>query len=205
MKISKVNKIKFDFNKSNYNHYKSNLTLSFIKTIDSQSEYKLEELKNILDLLYTVDDVYKYLYLAFTPKNSKILTDITILFNGNLTLRELSEGQKKLLLIKAALEFPGQEDTSFLLDEPDVHIHINNKEQITNSFIPYKHNRQIIITTHSPTVTRSMDDDELYMLNYGRIESKDRQEIMEEITGDFWNKHQHSSFLASKKTYCLTS
>jgi predicted ATP-dependent endonuclease of OLD family len=199
LKISVVNKIKFDLNKSNYTHYKANQALAFINAIDSKSEYRLEELKEALDLLYSVDDVYKYLYLAYTPKTNKILSDITILFNGNLTLKELSEGQKKLLLIKAALEFAGQEDTLFIMDEPDAHIHINNKEQITNSFIPYKHNRQIIITTHSPTVTRCMDDDELYMLSSGKIEPKERQEIMEDITGEFWNKHQQSTFLAAKK------
>ncbi len=203
LKISDVNKIKFDFNKSNYSHYKSNLALSFINTIDDKSEYKLKELQELLDLVYSVDDIYKYLYLAFTPKTSKILAEITILFNGKLTLKELSEGQKKLLLIKAALEFAGQEDTLFIMDEPDAHIHVNNKEQITNSFIPYKHNRQIIITTHSPTVTQCMDEDELYMLNYGKVEPKEKQEIMEDITGEFWNKHQQSSFLASKKPIVL--
>jgi hypothetical protein len=41
------------------------------------------------------------------------------------------------------------------------------------------------------------------MLNNGRIEDRSRQEIIEEVTGEFWNKHQQSSFLSSKKPIIL--
>ena len=76
---------------------------------------------------------------------------------------------------------------------------INNKEQITNSFKDYLHNRQIIITTHSPTLTQCVNDENVYMLNNGKIEDKNRQEIIQEVAGEFWNKHQQNSFLSSKK------
>lgn len=115
----------------------------------------------------------------------------------------MSEGEKKLLLIKGALEFAGQEDSIFILDEPDSHIHINNKEQITKSFEPYQHNRQIIITTHSPTLTQCLKDENVYMLNSGKVEDKNRQEIIQDVTGEFWNKHQQNSFLSSKKPIIL--
>jgi hypothetical protein len=100
-------------------------------------------------------------------------------------------------------EFAGQEDSIFILDEPDSHVHINNKEQITNSFIDYVHNRQIIITTHSPTLTQCVKDENVYMLNNGKIEDRNRQAIIEAVTGEFWNKHQQNSFLASKKPIIL--
>ena len=44
-----------------------------------------------------IDMLFMYLYIAFTPKSSKILEAITIHFNGGLTTKDLSEGQKKLL------------------------------------------------------------------------------------------------------------
>lgn len=204
LKIDKVDKIKIDFFKANYEEYNDNQALRLVKDIDSKSEYELEEFKKLLtDKGYSAYDLYKYLYLAFTPDKSKIIKDIVVKFNSNLTITDLSEGEKKLLLIKAALEFAGQEDSIFILDEPDAHIHINNKEQITNSFQEYLHNRQIIITTHSPTLTQCVNDENVYMLNGGKIEDRNRQEIIQEVTGDFWNKHQQSSFLSSKKPIIL--
>lgn len=204
LKIDSVEKIKIDFLKKNYEHYNDSLALQFIREIDGKSEYKLEEFKKLIeDKGYVADDLYKYFYLAYTPKGSKIIDDITIKFNKNLTITDLSEGEKKLLLIKAALEFAGQEDSLFILDEPDAHVHLNNKEQIIKSFEPYKSNRQIIITTHSPTITQAINDENVYMLIAGKIEDRNRQEIIEEITGDFWNKHQQNSFLAAKRPIVL--
>jgi predicted transport protein/ABC-type cobalamin/Fe3+-siderophores transport system ATPase subunit len=204
LKIDKVDKIKFDFINKNYGEYNDNLALKLVRDIDSKAEYELEEFKELLTAKgYTADDLYKFLYLAFMPRGSKIIEDIIIKFNANLTITDFSEGEKKLLLIKAALEFAGQEDSVFILDEPDAHIHINNKEQITKSFEQYLHNRQIIITTHSPTLTQCVKDENVYMLNSGKIENKTRQEIIQEVTGDFWNKHLQNSFLSTNKPIVL--
>lgn len=204
LKIKKVGKIKIDFVKKNYEKYNDNKALRLVRDIDIKAEYELEDLKkSLLEKGYIADDLYKYLYLAYSPKDSKIINDIVIEFNDNLTVTDLSEGEKKLLLIKGALEFAGQEDSIFILDEPDSHIHINNKDQITKSFEPYQHNRQIIITTHSPTLTQCMKDENVYMLNNGKVEDKNRQEIIQDVTGDFWNKHQQNSFLSSKKPVIL--
>lgn len=77
---------------------------------------------------YDISDVFKYLYIAFTPKDRKILQNITIKYNDeNLEIEDFSEREKKMILIKAALEFAAQEDSLFILDEPDAHIHLSNK------------------------------------------------------------------------------
>ncbi len=193
-------KIKIDFIKRNYSNYNDNQALTLVRDIDAKSEYTLDEFTKLLnDKYYTPYNVFKYLYLAYTPKDAKIIDDIIIEFSDGLTVSDLSEGEKKLLLIKGALEFAGQEDSIFILDEPDSHIHINNKEQIINSFKDYLHNRQIIITTHSPVLTQCVKDENVYMLNSGKIEDRNRQEIIQEVAGEFWNKHQQNSFLSSKK------
>jgi predicted ATP-dependent endonuclease of OLD family len=193
-------KIKIDFIKRNYSNYNDNQALTLVRDIDAKSEYTLDDFTKLLNgKYYTPYNVFKYLYLAYTPKDAKIIDDIIIEFSDGLTVSDLSEGEKKLLLIKGALEFAGQEDSIFILDEPDSHIHINNKEQIINSFKDYLHNRQIIITTHSPVLTQCVNDENVYMLNSGKIEDRNRQEIIQEVAGEFWNKHQQNSFLSSKK------
>lgn len=201
--LGKIN-IKIDFIKRNYEKYNDNKALRLVKDIDEKPEYTLEQFKKLLsEKEYTPDNVFKYLYLAYTPKDAKIINDIIIEFTDGLTVSDLSEGEKKLLLIKGALEFAGQEDSIFVLDEPDSHIHINNKEQIIKSFTDYLDFRQIIITTHSPTLTQCVKDENVYMLNNGKIEDRNKQEIIEEVTGEFWNKHQQNSFLSSKKPIIL--
>jgi hypothetical protein len=71
------------------------------------------------------------------------------------------------------------------------------------SFTDYLHNRQIIITTHSPTLTQCVNDENVYMLNNGQIVDSTKQQIIEEVTGEFWNKHQQNSFISSKKPIIL--
>lgn len=202
--IHTVNKIRFTINKNNYKNYPNSLALNLAKAIERQDEYTLEELKETLSEFTELRDIYSYLYLLFTPKDKKIIKEITILFNDKrLTIDSLSEGEKKLLLLKSAFEFAVQEDSLFLLDEPDAHIHINNKEQIVKLIERYKGNRQVVITTHSPTVTKSISNDELFMMDNGELIDKKEQEILDHLTGDFWNRHQQSSFLSSDKRVIL--
>lgn len=106
LKIETIDKIKIDFNRNNYSEYNNNPTLEFVNEIDKKSEYTLSEFKKIItDKGYIENDIFKYLYIAFTPKDTKIIENIVIKFNRHLTVEDLSEGEKKLLLIKGALEF----------------------------------------------------------------------------------------------------
>lgn len=205
LKIATIDKIMFDFNTANYKNYAGSPVLDFINIIDKKSEYTLEEFKKIISDNGIADaDVFNNLYIANSPKGSKIINDIIILYNEHLTIEDFSEGEKKLLLIKAAFEFAEQEDSLFILDEPDAHIHLNNKDQIIKTFEPYKKNRQIVFTTHSPTVTQAINDDEaLFMVSKGKVIERKKQEIIGDLTDDFWNKHQQSSFLSSQKKLIL--
>lgn len=168
--INNVLFIKFEFNKNIYKGYPNNSVLQFIRAIDSKDEYTLEELqKTIQNYGIDISKVFKYLYIAFTPKDRKILKNITIEYNDNLNIEDFSEGEKKMILVKAALEFAAQEDSLFILDEPDAHIHLSNKIQIRNVLEEYQQNRQIIITTHSPTLTKAIPKEGIYCLEKGKV------------------------------------
>jgi predicted ATP-dependent endonuclease of OLD family len=205
LNIKFVNSIRFDFNKPNYENYSDSTIKQFFQAIDKKSEYSLEELKELINSNpNSLDQIYKFLYIGFTPDKKKMLENIVIKFNDeNIDIEDFSEGEKKMLLIKAALEFAGLEDSLFILDEPDAHIHLNNKIQIKNVFEKYKDNRQIIFTTHSPTLTDSLEEDSLFMLNAGKLVPDNKQEILKSVSGEFWNKFQQNAFLASKKPIIL--
>ena len=201
--INKVHAVKFEFNKNVYQSYLENNVLQFIRTIDSKNEYNLAELQKAI-INYDISDVFKYLYIAFTPKDRKILQNITIKYNDeNLEIEDFSEGEKKMILIKAALEFAAQEDSLFILDEPDAHIHLSNKMQIKKVLEEYEQNRQVIITTHSPTLTDCLDNASIYMLDRGKLISTEKQKVLEDISGEFWNRFQQNTFISSKSPIIL--
>lgn len=210
-----VNEIRFKFFKDKYKDYNNSPALSFIKRIDDVNTYSLETFKakiggafsstfsNAFAIGYDSADVFRSLYIAFTPADKKIIDDVEIIFNNGVNVSSLSEGQKKLLLIKATLEFASSEDTLILLDEPDAHIHISNKDQIIKVFEPYEGTRQIIITTHSPTLTQSFKDENVFMLTNGELIKKDRQYIINELTKEFWSKQEQNAFLSEVKDTIL--
>ena len=203
--VENTNSIKFSFNKANYKNYKDSIVKQFISKIDKKQEYTLEELRTIIEQEeYTLIDVYKFFYIAFTPADQKMLQDIVIKYNNeNLEIEDFSEGEKKMILIKAALEFAAQEDSLFILDEPDAHIHLSNKIQIRNVLEEYQQYRQIIITTHSPTLTDCLDNESIYMLDRGKLISVEKQKVLESISGEFWNKLQQNTFISSKSPIIL--
>jgi hypothetical protein len=201
--INKVHAVKFEFNRTVYQSYPKNNVLQFVKTIDSKNEYNLEEFQKAI-ISYDISDVFKYLYMAFTPKDKKMLQNITIKYNDeNLEIEDFSEGEKKMILIKAALEFAAQEDSLFILDEPDAHIHLSNKIQIRKVLEEYEQNRQVIITTHSPTLTDCLDKESIYMLDRGKLISAEKQKVLESISGEFWNRFQQNTFISSKSPIIL--
>lgn len=201
--INKVHAVKFEFNRNVYQSYSENNILNFVKAVDSKNEYNLEELQKVIKN-YDIRDVFKYLYIAFTPKDRKILQNITIKYNDeNLEIEDFSEGEKKMILVKAALEFAAQEDSLFILDEPDAHIHLSNKMQIKKVLEEYEQNRQVIITTHSPTLTDCFDKESIYMLDRGKLISAEKQKVLENISGEFWNRFQQNTFISSKSPIIL--
>ena len=200
--INKVDSVKFEFNKNRYKGFTGSNVLQFITTIDAKDRYTLEELQEVIKS-YDINEVFKYLYIAFTPKNKKILQNITVEYNDNLNIEDFSEGEKKMILIKAALEFAAQEDSLFILDEPDAHIHLSNKMQIKKVLEEYEQNRQVIITTHSPTLTDCLDNESIYMLDRGKLISAEKQKVLENISGEFWNRFQQNTFISSKSPIIL--
>ena len=199
--INNVHSVKFEFNKNIYQGYPNNSVLQFIRAIDPKDKYTLEELQEKIQK-YDIDisNVFKYLYIAFTPKEEKILQNITIEYNDNLKIEDFSEGEKKMILIKAALEFAGQEDSLFILDEPDAHIHLSNKIQIRNVLEEYQQNRQIIITTHSPTLTKAIPKEGIYCLEKGKV--KEFKDIVE-VTKYLANKEDIYKLLFSKSNILI--
>ena len=166
----------------------------------------LEEFKNRLNFINEID-LFKYLAAAFMPKDDKVITKIEIDYNTGLKAESLSEGEKKLLLIMLILEVIGDENSLILLDEPDSHIHLSNKEKIEKLLKAYS-NRENILTTHSPTLTHNFDLKHITMLskkanNDAQVEEMEKQKIVYELTKGIWSYQEQNIFLNSQKDILL--
>jgi len=86
---------------------------------------------------------------------------------GALTFRELSEGEQQLLTVVGMLRFTRDEDSLFLLDEPDTHLNPTWGIEYLN--ILRKHadtgkNSHLIIATHDPLVLTNLRRNQVAIL-----------------------------------------
>ena len=110
--------------------------------------------------------LFYLLHAIGSDKDKKLFEKINLSFNG-ITLRELSEGEKKLILIKCITDVLANENSLVLYDEPDSHIHVSKKKEIIS--IVDKPNYFTLFTTHSPTLFKYCDRRNIIPLDNGRL------------------------------------
>lgn len=86
---------------------------------------------------------------------------------GALTFRELSEGEQQLLTVVGMLRFTRDEDSLFLLDEPDTHLNPAWGMEYLN--ILRKHadtgkNSHLLVATHDPLVLTNLQRNQVAIL-----------------------------------------
>lgn len=226
--IHSVEKIVLKFNIHKYNTSSNELLKSFIDRInephDDEKEYSKDKLSELIfeDFLITADgerimtadekylkvgsgisdfECFNQLVQAHLSDKEKIITDIEIVFNGNLTTATLSEGEKKLILIKTIFEIISDEKSLLLLDEPDAHLHEGRKKALYKMMMEYP-NRQAIIATHSPTFIDIAEKEQIKFIKSDEngnayIYDQEKIEAIRELTGSRFN-----AFLEKPVLYC---
>ena len=116
---------------------------------------------------------------------------------------------KKIILIKAILEFIADEDSLLLLDEPDANIHESRKIYFYQQIKKYaeEYGRQIVMTTHSPIIAKIADEKELIYLESknGTVSevSMDKLNLIKKLASDEWDIMDAGAFLNSEKPLVL--
>lgn len=131
--------------------------------------------------------IFQFLYLLSLPKKDlkkkqtvdKLINNIKINING-ISFDNLSEGEKKLILIETITQILGDENSLVLLDEPDAHVHIENKKKILETITQY--NGQTILTTHSPIFIDMMNQEDIRYVESGSIVNMDRIKTITKIS-----------------------
>lgn len=133
--------------------------------------------------------IFQYLYLLSQPKQNeinkvdKLITDITIKIK-DIDFDNLSEGEKKLILIECITKVLGDEGSLILLDEPDAHIHIARKKELLNAIDSFE--GQAVLTTHSPVFVNEINKkhaSNLYSIEKGEITSSTFVNKLTELSG----------------------
>ncbi len=214
----KTVQVNINFNSNFINSSKGEELKDFIKIINPQNHntisVKLSTLKNRIFPKYkgekenyiekySLKKVFEILAYALMPKSKKAFKNIEIIFNNGLSIKSLSEGEKKYILIYAIIDVLADEKTLILMDEPDAHIHEVGKKIICNLFEKYssEFGRQIIVTTHSPTLTHCLENNHLVMLEnkngYSAVINHEKIDKIKNLTGGIWSETKQNIFLNS--------
>lgn len=212
---SQILHIRITFNYKDYDKNKNSLLKNFINTInpnqDRGIEYTIQEWRNaisssVVDFDAEPVETFNYLMQAFMPKTFKIIEKIHIAFTNGLTLESLSEGEKKLILIKAVLEFVADENSLLLLDEPDANIHEERKRKLYD-LLRNTDNRDVVMTTHSPIIAKMASKNELIYLEskQDKVEQieTEKLDLIKKLASNEWNIMEAGVFLNSEKSLVL--
>jgi predicted ATPase len=96
-------------------------------------------------------------------------------YDGSLTFRELSEGEQQLLTVVGLLRFTKEQESLFLLDEPDTHLnpvwgmrYLETLQRIAAT----GNDGQIIIATHDPLMIAGMRKQQVLVLERDGVTGK---------------------------------
>ncbi|WP_275166489.1 AAA family ATPase [Citrobacter koseri] len=105
--------------------------------------------------------------------------------DGSVTFRELSEGEQQLLTVLGLLRFTAEEESLFLLDEPDTHLnprwcveYISYLKRFIVSDTQKTENSHIILTTHNPMAIAELEREQVQILRM--VKSAEQQKIIAE-------------------------
>ena len=91
--------------------------------------------------------------------------------DGSVTFRELSEGEQQLLTVLGLLRFTAEDESLFLLDEPDTHLnprwcvdYLNYLKSFVGQNTEGKDNSHIVLTTHNPLAIAELVKEQVQIL-----------------------------------------
>lgn len=134
------------------------------------------ELKELASIYTSNTALFKALESTYI---SKLISEVKIKvkkeIDGEVTFKELSEGEQQLLTVLGLLKFTKDEDSLILLDEPDTHLNPIWKWQyleFLDNVVKRPETTQIIINTHDPLVIGSLKKEEVRIFRRDTVSGK---------------------------------
>lgn len=205
--------IQFTIDEKNLDKFKQTEITNFVQLLKDREDITFSELREFNEstwLLWRWEELFKNLSIASNRKDnsSSLLLKIDIELSNWINVMQLSEWQKKQILIYFVTQILAKRDTIVLLDEPDSYIHVGNKERIKTfitDFLDITGEWEFILSTHSPTLMHKLDKKHIFYLESGKIKWKEKREILNEITAGQMTMTEMEILLSSHKKYLLVT
>lgn len=139
---------------SDYGYYLSDLVKELTERINSNSSITKAE----LDKIYERKNLFISLVNECFAETGKTLsndsTKLVFLKDNAIGIypKELSSGEKQLLIILLTVLLERGEEYILMLDEPEISMHISWQYKLIDMILQLNPNVQIVLTTHSPMI-----------------------------------------------------
>ncbi|MCG9881751.1 MAG: ATP-binding protein, partial [Bacteroidia bacterium] len=142
-----------------------------------------EKLKKIAEKYGTNTEFFKSLESTYI---SDLIQEVRVKVkkknvDGEITFKELSEGEQQLLTVLGLLRFTKEEESLILLDEPDTHLNPLWKWKYMNlleDVVERPETSQIIMTTHDPLVIGGLTKEEIRIFYTEKGKDQEGKDIM---------------------------
>lgn len=156
--------LKYEFNKQQF--VRAN---EIAEIVDKYANDLKEKYKEIRDYESKVNE-----FLCDSGKEIKVSSDgisVNIIDRKDIPidLDKLSSGEKQLLSILTQVWFNEKiiESNVFIIDEPELSLHLFWQEKFVDALVSSKPNIQLILATHSPSIINGRDDNSVELVpNY---------------------------------------
>lgn len=171
----------------------------FEKKISKQDiEIKAEDVLSLFD-----NDSFKvFTFISLANKSAKSIfsyKSAILHFKDDLEFKQLSDGEYQLLAIYALIDLFDNENTIFLFDEIDSHLHYSNIDILWSKLKTI--DGKIITTTHSSETILQNNFDSLTYIEAGRIEQNMIAEKVFQKLAQVTGKRNYQYKIASKIKY----
>lgn len=141
-------------------------TVSFLKLYKQNIEHKKRSIESYLEPFNSFEKIINELFegkIVSIKLDSHIKNIFSIRTQGKeeIEIGHLSSGEKNLILIFYHFLFELKRNTFFMIDEPELSLHIDWQYHIIRYFKEYSNQNQILIVTHSPDILQGYRESEI--------------------------------------------
>jgi predicted ATP-dependent endonuclease of OLD family len=139
---------------SDYGYYLSDLVKELTERINSNSSITKAELDQINERKNLFISLVNECFSETGKTLSNDSTKLVFLKNNTIGIypKELSSGEKQLLIILLTVLLERGEEYILMLDEPEISMHISWQYKLIDMILRLNPEVQIILTTHSPMI-----------------------------------------------------
>ena len=130
-------------------------------------------------------------------QTKKAITAIEIEAGNGMKLTGLSEGHKKRILMMLMTQIIGDNETVYLLDEPDAHVDVAAKSKILG--LIEKAPGHVVLTTHSPLMTSQMNPDSVLTVKNGDTDKEEWKKVIEHLSDNQFASVNNFLFTLKRK------